>query len=1195
MTRPAIADHPARLAAQRVFDRPLALEAGAGTGKTTALVARVVAWCLGPGWTAAAADGLEDHEIAERVLDGVVAITFTEDAAAEMAARVADAFMHIAHLGPTRSQLEIFEGLARDSLPDDLGLAADRARRMVVRLDRLRISTIHAFARSLISRFPVEAGLHPAFQMDADGSMVDELVEFAVEDHLPRAYERGDRDALLLADVGVGPRDIRDTARFLVSECVSAEKLTKDPFDGPGPGALLTRLTKALKACRPDLEALAATSEDVRHAADELLMIASILDRALPPLEKLTAIQALEIPGGKGRSYTLTKTRHWTEGNFPTRGRPDNLSDDRLGSAAHHIDTILRHIDTLDPEAFNALRRLLHPIVSQVEEAKRRRGVLVFQDLLSTACRLLAEHTSVRRQLQQEIAQLLVDEMQDTDEEQAEIVRRLALDEHAEVQPCLFLVGDPKQSIYGWRRADMAVYEDLVQRIVQRGGERHSLVVNFRSTPAVLDEVTRIVAPSMIEKPGLQPPFQRLHPGPKLAGEPEIHDGRRRPVEHWVSDPASTLSADGKPGTAEIAALEAESVAADIADLVAHGHDPCEMAILMRSRSHLPTYLDALRRHGVAYAVARDKTFYQSREVTELLGFTCLVLDPFDTLALATTLRSALVGVPDHALAPLWRAGLPGLFRSQPHDPAAIERVVVDATEEVAELGLGDLGLPLWPHAVRRLAATVATLRDSFALEPPDVFVEKLRELTCAEPRAAGRFPGAYRLANVEQFCDRLLADLLDGADAAAILTRLRRASRDRPAEETGRPPGAQTGAVQVMTIHGAKGLGFEHVWLVQTHAKGITREETNQAGAVDGHLELRLHGFPSPNMDRVTAHRKQVDKEETVRLLYVALTRAKRRLVTVGARNARKPMSLLQLLTRRVLADGTPAWPDRVAELNVPEDAPWADRDEARWVVLSHPVWAVGLQARAIAAKEPAPVNPDQYAAEAEALQELRARAAEHQSRPWTSPASAEAHRTLDATLAPPVDDNEGEGHRHPPGAIGTPREVATAVGSALHRMLELFDLTSDDPDAELEARRQAECARLDTVLTNENDVKTAEQRLLRITHAFRNGPLWPRFLTILPHIAARELPVILPPSNASAAVGAVSGFIDLVYRDPDTAELVVADYKSDEADHITERAAAYAHQGEVYCQALCDALELRSPPRFELWFLAASTIVQP
>ncbi len=167
-------------------------------------------------------------------------------------------------------------------------------------------------------------------------------------------------------------------------------------------------------------------------------------------------------------------------------------------------------------------------------------------------------------------------------------------------------------------------------------------------------------------------------------------------------------------------------------------------------------------------------------------------------------------------------------------------------------------------------------------------------------------------------------------------------------------------------------------------------------------------------------------------------------------------------------------------------------------------------------------------------------------------------------------------------------------AAGSALHRVLETFDFTAE-PGAEVE-RHRASLPDLVRLYADGDEEPRSLARAERLLDRFTGGRLFARFVEIGPRTVARELPVILPPGDDDEAVGYLAGVIDLLYRDPSSGELVVADFKTDlvaSAAAAAEHSRRYAAQGEVYVRAVAEMLGLPERPRFELWYLDADCLV--
>lgn len=1275
-------DRAARALAQSEFRRPLLVEAGAGTGKTTTLTARILAWSLGPGWQRGAARVAEreaaarplavpaepDPEaVAAEVLSRVVAITFTEAAAGEMASRMGEA---LAGLAGDEAEPP---WLLADNLPPEPERSR-RARALLGALDHLVVRTIHAFCRSLLAAYPLEAGLHPELQVDPDGFRVEEIVREVVEDRLREGYqeqgEQGDPDLLALAASGVGPAEmVEAVVDALVRENLRPEDLEASPFAPERIEALRADLLEAVRrfeqAAAGRLDGL-ARSKKTGEALEAIRSCARLAqgleeteetdpgDDGLPAFDRLCSTLA-DTWDGRLRDRLKAWARadfNKTEAGALGEGGDPKLVAEAAGRLLARVDELRR----LRPALLERARRALAPMLAECRRQMRVRGLATFHDLLAEARDLLARRPDVAGRVRRRIDQLLVDELQDTDRLQVEVITAIALPaperpegpegpegpaEKDDQRPGLFLVGDPKQSIYGWRNADLRAYEALWERVRATGGLKVSLAENFRSVPAILDEVARAVEPVMLEQPGVQPRFEPLVPCGRLAGEAGFARERWAPVEYWVSwtdrDLAATRSSDAT-------LLEAAAIARDLRRLRERPRlDSDEAfswgqaALLLRSFSDLDDYLEALRREGVPFAVTGDRQYYRRREVIDAAALVRSVIDPGDHLALLTVLRSPAVGVPDAALIPLWQEGFPRRMT----ELAGPRPDALKALQEAIEGALGRMpasetvpGLDRVAGWNRVLLATVhalARLRKSFAEDPADRFVEHLRTLVPLELVASARHLGHYRLANLDRFFRRLTESMESSAgDATAILRSLRRGVSEALEEEEGRPRGAGEAedAVQVMTIHKAKGLDFAHVYLAQLHkgsprnglphvAAGAVREgaapENADGGPGGRRVEYCLFGAPTPGFAAVEEERRRVEAAERVRTLYVAMTRAEERLVLAGRwpetprpRAPEAADSYLDLLGSRFPSDldlgevwsaldietGTGgAGKDRV------------DRHRVRWVFpglaaadreteVGH---AVEREAEAPALPAPKAVRTD-----SERLRELRKEAASRQQRPLSGRASPKDQSSREMGEEPSRPSRDAT-----PGQSSVSRRRSQTVGTVIHRLLENLDLTGNPTRTDLIDRLQAARARIPSLVAS--DLPPAEQEAARseaeeVLDLFLRGwgdDLLERLASIAGNVIARELPILAPPETLSELadekpIAFVSGTIDLVYRDPEKAELVVADYKTNRIDDsgnveawIKDQRAHYAPQLRTYSRAIQEAFGLPKPPRAELWFL--------
>ncbi len=1229
-------DARARLSAQTVFDRPVVVEAGAGTGKTSILVARVLGWTLGAGWAEAQTDltaalaaahesgnpegGRPESEarpdpgdVAARVLDGVVALTFTEAAAAEMASRIASALATLARgasLGPA---------FAPEALAGDPGaeVLAARARALLGQLDRLTACTIHAFCYTVLRRHPLEAGLHPDFVIDARGERLEEIVRGVVEDAVKSAYATSDpADPLIrLATSGQTPQRLAEALRYFAFEGVPSRGLEADPFERDVMIGLATDLLDDLEAflelTAGDLagikrtvnpkraeEAASASAAAVREALD------TVGSGAGSGLALVTGLAATLTSIWEPKAWSHWKK--WAKGSFG-KGEAETLGDrqDRVARLAEKIRRPIAYLRKASPELFDAGRRCLEPLLARVEAEARTAGVVNFQALLRDAQALLAEHPGTLRYERGRIRQLLVDEFQDTDKLQCDIVRRLALtgdpagEDAGAGQLGLFLVGDPKQSIYGWRNADLAAYESLVELAVEAGGERFALVRNFRSRPEILTEVERAVAPVMMAEPGVQPGFEPLIAS-AAADEAEAADPGSSPVEFWISWHPDQ---GGTTRHGEAAEIEARAIAEDLERLHASGVRWKDCALLMRNASRVDTYLEAFRDRAVPFVVTSDKQYFRRREVIDAAALIRTVIAPADHVALVTFLRSPVVGVPDAALIPLWSRELPRLLTElDGTDPEinlrldAIEAVVREAAGEVPADLPGLKALAGWEEAAVFAIRALAELRRSAAEEPADRFLERLRRTLLQEATEAARYLGRYRVANLARLFRTVEAGLeQQRGDYRSVLRLLRRSISMALDAEEALPREAAEDAVQVMTIHKAKGLEFDHVYLAQLHAQGQSSErsplDADRGWTGSGPLELVLFDQATLGFEAVERHRERVAAAEQVRTLYVAMTRARKRLVLVGnwpdppKRGRSKQPTYVDLLRSRA---GLPASLADLGETAGVLREGVVDAEGVRWRF-------PGLSAGEPEAPSPPPARPPLSRADlagiakaSDELLERRRRARRHRDRPLFS--GAAVGHDLENPETPPDSGPAGprEGPAQPD-AHGVDRTIALALGETIHAALQAWDFYRP-----IESERRRHLRRGHAALATKGlgpRLDRARELYDEMLGRLASGSLLERLVESPDQVVARECPVLLPAGAGEPAgpIVAVSGIVDLVLRGSD-GRYTVVDFKTDrleDGDELERRAAVYAGQLDTYATALAQALDLEDPPGQELWFL--------
>jgi ATP-dependent exoDNAse (exonuclease V) beta subunit len=742
-------------------------------------------------------------------------------------------------------------------------------------------------------------------------------------------------------------------------------------------------------------------------------------------------------------------------------------------------------------------------------EERRRDGTLEFHDLLVFARELLRSRSDVRAAAAKRWRRILLDEFQDTDPLQIQLAVLLAtLDEHAgalawheiEIAPgALVVVGDPKQSIYRFRRADLRVYDTAHTRL---GLDDATLTENFRSVPLIIAFVNEVFEGLLVsDRPGLQAPHVALH-----AHRSDLADAA--PAVCVFGD----VSAD--PVDA-IRAVEAANVAAIVQqvkddgwrvstrDGQARAAEYADVAILIPSRTVLPGIEDALERAGIPVRVESQSLLFATAEIRDLLSILAAVDDPSDAIAVVAALRAPAFGCSDRDLADHVAAGGSWDCRVERDD-------VVEAlgTEQPVLNGLRELRA-LWSERWwRSVSETVEAV----------VRGRRLLELAVARRRPRDHW------RRIRFFLDQARA--WDDAGAGTLRGFVEWAHEQ--ADERARviesvAPEPDDDAVRILTVHGAKGLEFPVVLLAGLSTQPPRFSPTvvwNDDGSAEFANGTKSSGtrVETEGYEQAAHAEEQHDKAERLRLLYVAMTRARDHLV----------VSL-----------------HRKEKLECHAQSIAGELDGASFETL--------VPASPRAGSPPTPSAPP---AEEPAAFDAWAAARDTSLARATRPASIAA-----TTLASdPGDDDEEPGLAKEPPADDLPPwrrgRAGTAVGRAVHATLQTVDLAAGS-DLHAVARAQALA---EGVPDRQNEVRALAESALAspvVRAAVDTGRWW------------REVPV------AASIDGAVlEGFVDLLVELD--GELVVVDYKTDRVDEarLDDLLTKYAVQGAAYALALEEAL---------------------
>ncbi len=886
------------------------LSANAGSGKTRVLTDRVARLLLG---------GVEPQHI--------LCLTYTKAAATEMQNRL---FRRLGEWAmkpdaTLRDELaKLGEGARLDA--DTLAQARRLFARAIETPGGLRIQTIHSFCASLLRRFPLEAGVSPQFVELDDRTarllrddIIEELAETLAPDviaDVARAWTGEDFATLIQQITGHRAKFATpltpDTARrlFGLKQGESAQTLLADVFLGDE-AAWMPDVITALHA-KGGMDAKAAAKLEP-------------LNLSQPGLSTLSMLEDVFLTGAKAKEPFTAKI-----GSFPTKD-----TRTALGPLLDRLENLMRRVESARATriALHAMDRALTlhrfagAFLPLYEQRKAQRGWLDFDDLITRASNLLTDQAVaawVLFRLDGGIDHILVDEAQDTSPEQWRVIESLAAEFTAgsgarDVDRTLFVVGDKKQSIYSFQGADVAAFDEKQHsfrtrfRAVERCFQSLELQHSFRSSPAILrvvDDTFGDRFPAALGGRSSHIAFWDAMPG-RVDLWPLIEKADGKDEDDW-RNPVDLITEEHH--SARLAAQIADEIALMIGNGVAipengssrpvHAGD---FLILVQRRSDLfAEIIRACKARNLPIAGADRLKLGAELAVKDISALLAFLATPEDDLSLAAVLRSPLCGWTEAELYAL----------AQPRKGYLWE-TLRDREAEFANT-----------HSLLK------DLRDQADFLRPYDLIERL--LT----RHDGRRRLLQRLGpEAEDGIDELLSQALayERTDVPSLTGFLVWLSTDEV--EVKRQMDSEGHRIRVMTVHGAKGLEAPIVILPDTC--DITPRERDEVVEVDATPDLRIPVWRTPADESPPAiaiartRRKDRDAEERLRLLYVALTRARSWLIVCGAGEAKQDQAWYRMVANGMQAAGAEtlpggrlrhafgAWPDPRPQTSVTTPLP--------------------------------------------------------------------------------------------------------------------------------------------------------------------------------------------------------------------------------------------------------------------------------
>lgn len=767
------------------IDSNLAVNAGAGTGKTKVLTERYV-------------HILEHGELEEnKEVESIVAITFTKKATQEMKERIRE------EIKKRFPQGEKWVRFYRD-------------------MEKANISTIHSFCGNLIRENPLSLGIDPMFnvleQEEADllleETILEVLLEFIEEDEniykLVKLFKRDHLDKVAeelksiyhkIRTVGYSIERVRDMTLSYISNIQIDE-------------------------------------EDLQFIKDSFLYLMDKARKNAKIYKLKTHPIWIAFYEGKYERKDLANILEYLYENIGTNSK----EAERIESLKEAILRVLFIKEKENLWAYQGIFKLLLEIDSRYREEKDKLGSLDYDDLQLLALQLL-EDEGIREKYQKKFRYFMIDEFQDTNELQKKIFYKLCSKKNTLDRNNLFIVGDPKQSIYGFRGADLEVFYDVMEDIKEYSSvEPIKLDINFRTVDTILDFVNSLFHKLMEES------YIGLKSYHKSSNQIDVEILEKEDLK-----PPANVDA-----TEYNAFYESRLIASRIKELVDAGEFKYgDFALLFRATTLDYIYEDSLVEYGIPYYNAGGKGFYHRQEVVDLINGLKAISNRFDTISTIGFLRSPMVGVSDKTLYWLLRYRQGSLLDTMDKD--------IEYIDEVERKKL---------DKARALIHKLMIKKDLYGINH---LLEELIDSTHYLESLMLYPSGRQLVSNVYKFLS--LALDFDRNSSGSLEDFIDYIERIKDSDESqAKIYSEDADVVKLMTIHKSKGLQFPVVIIPQM-ARAFNYNRPYILLDKDRGIAFKYDKV-SPFYDKIKGNRKLLEDEEYKRLLYVAMTRAQKRLI---------------------------------------------------------------------------------------------------------------------------------------------------------------------------------------------------------------------------------------------------------------------------------------------------------------------------